>query len=204
MSHSADQNLLFGIMALQMELIDRDQLIDALHGWAKAKDRPVGEILVDAGAIDQVTCRLLGELLAKRIARHDGNVEESLASYAAMQSSLKEALQAIDDVELTRTIARVPPPGYGQSAAEAETRVPGRFSIVRFHAKGGLGEVYVAEDRELHREVALKQIRSEYAHQLSNQGRFLAEAEITAGLSIPTSCQFTVSAEQMTDDRIMQ
>ena len=34
---AADRNLLFGILALQMDFISRDQLIEALHAWVLAK-----------------------------------------------------------------------------------------------------------------------------------------------------------------------
>ena len=39
----------------------------------------------------------------------------------------------------------------------------GRFRIVRFVARGGMGEVYEAEDTELNERVALKTIRFEFA-----------------------------------------
>jgi serine/threonine protein kinase len=60
-----------------------------------------------------------------------------------------------------------------------------RYRILRPHAKGGLGEVFVAEDQELHREVALKEIQEERAHDAVSRGRFLLEAEITGGLEHP-------------------
>lgn len=61
----------------------------------------------------------------------------------------------------------------------------GRFSIKRPHAKGGLGEVYVAEDTELHRDVALKQIQQHHADEPQSRQRFMLEAEITASLEHP-------------------
>ncbi len=60
-----------------------------------------------------------------------------------------------------------------------------RFRILRPHAKGGLGEVFVAEDGELHREVALKQIQSRHADDSNSRSRFMLEAEITGGLEHP-------------------
>ncbi len=60
-----------------------------------------------------------------------------------------------------------------------------RFRILRPHAKGGLGAVFVALDCELHREVALKQILEKHADDPVSRQRFVAEAEITGGLEHP-------------------
>jgi serine/threonine protein kinase/Flp pilus assembly protein TadD len=60
-----------------------------------------------------------------------------------------------------------------------------RYRPIRFHAKGGLGEVHVAEDTELHREVALKRIQSPLSRDGSSRRCFLREAEITARLEHP-------------------
>jgi serine/threonine protein kinase/tetratricopeptide (TPR) repeat protein len=56
---------------------------------------------------------------------------------------------------------------------------------VRPHARGGLGEVFVALDQELHREVALKEIQNQYADEPESRRRFLLEAEVTGGLEHP-------------------
>jgi hypothetical protein len=63
--------------------------------------------------------------------------------------------------------------------------MPLRFRVLRPHAKGGLGEVFVARDEELHREVALKEIQGRHADDAHSRARFLVEAEITGGLEHP-------------------
>ncbi len=60
-----------------------------------------------------------------------------------------------------------------------------RFHLVRPHAKGGLGEVFVAIDQELNREVALKQIQAFHADSTESRNRFVKEAEITGCLEHP-------------------
>ncbi len=60
-----------------------------------------------------------------------------------------------------------------------------RFRIVRPHAQGGIGKVFVAYDAELQREVALKQIRPERADDADSRARFLLEAEVTGRLEHP-------------------
>jgi serine/threonine protein kinase len=60
-----------------------------------------------------------------------------------------------------------------------------RFRVLRPHAWGGLGAVFVALDGGLHREVALKQILDSHADDEDSRRRFLLEAEITGGLEHP-------------------
>src|SRR4051794_36218718 len=60
-----------------------------------------------------------------------------------------------------------------------------RYRVVRPHAKGGLGEVFVAADAELGREVALKTIQSARADDADCRRRFVREAEITGRLEHP-------------------
>ncbi len=60
-----------------------------------------------------------------------------------------------------------------------------RFHVLRPHSKGGIGEVFVARDQELNREVALKEMQDPYARDAHSRGRFVREAEITGGLEHP-------------------
>jgi WD40 repeat protein/serine/threonine protein kinase/orotate phosphoribosyltransferase len=64
-------------------------------------------------------------------------------------------------------------------------RTSERFRIVRPHARGGLGEVFVAIDPELDRQVALKELRAYHAYDPVSQERFLLEARVTGRLEHP-------------------
>jgi serine/threonine protein kinase/Tfp pilus assembly protein PilF len=57
-----------------------------------------------------------------------------------------------------------------------------RYVIRQFHARGGIGEIWLAEDVEIGREVALKRLRQKREEA---QDRFLAEAQITGQLEHP-------------------
>jgi tetratricopeptide (TPR) repeat protein/tRNA A-37 threonylcarbamoyl transferase component Bud32 len=63
--------------------------------------------------------------------------------------------------------------------------VGSRYRPLRLHARGGLGEVFLARDEELAREVALKRIRRPRAGDAASRRRFLREGEITGGLEHP-------------------
>ncbi|KAA5546968.1 protein kinase [Roseiconus nitratireducens] len=76
-------------------------------------------------------------------------------------------------------------PSASSTASNASGGGSERFEIRSRHALGGLGEVWVAFDRQLGREVALKQIRPEWARNTDATARFRREAEITGFLEHP-------------------
>jgi len=67
--------------------------------------------------------------------------------------------------------------------------VADRFRITRFLARGGMGEVYEAEDVELHERVALKSIRSELLHDARVLERFKREVLLSRKVTHPNVCR---------------
>jgi Tfp pilus assembly protein PilF/tRNA A-37 threonylcarbamoyl transferase component Bud32 len=82
----------------------------------------------------------------------------------------------------TRQQANVPPTLEVDRAARPEGP---RFRVLRLHARGGLGEVHIAFDAELGREVALKEIQAPRADDPASRIRFVREAEVTGRLEHP-------------------
>ncbi|HEV3004483.1 MAG TPA: serine/threonine-protein kinase, partial [Pirellulales bacterium] len=188
---NADRNLLLGILALQLNFIDRNQLVAAFDRWTSDKSKPLGEILVEIAALDVAQRELLDALVVEHLRKHGNDPEKSLAAVAPV-GTLRDDLQRLADSDVEASLARVAmAPDVGSQAATfpwtagASTSSGTRFRVLRRHARGGLGEVYVAEDQELHREVALKEIREQHAHDSVSRARFLLEAEVTGGLEHP-------------------
>src|SRR5205823_2158430 len=47
----AEPNLLFGVLAVKTELLEPAQLADAYRAWAAQPDTPLGEFLLERGAL---------------------------------------------------------------------------------------------------------------------------------------------------------
>jgi hypothetical protein len=74
------------------------------------------------------------------------------------------------------------PVGENPGAAALQIRDRVRYEIVGEHGRGGLGRVYRAHDKELRREVAIKEL---IARSYTSEQRFFREAMITARLEHP-------------------
>ena len=87
MAESArDRNLLIGILALQMDFITRDQLIDAMQHWLTSRVENLETQLLEQRLINEATCQFLSALAEKHLELHAQNVEKSLASLSSISS----------------------------------------------------------------------------------------------------------------------
>jgi tetratricopeptide (TPR) repeat protein/tRNA A-37 threonylcarbamoyl transferase component Bud32 len=192
-SPSADRNLLFGLLALQMDFLSREQLLEAMLAWMLEKQTPLGEILTRRGVLAEEDRADIERLVEKHVRRHGGEPCASLAALrvepdlraslaaledADIQFSLAPATERPSDNSVLLTIPPLPPGATGTGGAS-------RYHKLRPHARGGLGEVFVARDEEFQREVALKEIQDRFADRADARARFLREAEVTGKLEHP-------------------
>ncbi len=178
---AADRNLLFGVLALQMDFVSRDALIAAMQAWGLAKHRPLGEILLEHGALTAERRHVLDLLTAERLKPPGGEPPRDSAAFAH-RPTVRDTPWRLPQPDPQTTVADT---GHRSGAAAPPAAGGARFRVVRPHARGGLGVVSVARDTELGREVALKEIRADHADDPTSRGRFVREAEITGGLEHP-------------------
>jgi serine/threonine-protein kinase len=191
--------LLLGFFALKLNLISRKQLTAALHAWSSDRSCALSDILLRQGALNTDDLELLrplieqhhdsyGEAITRSLTASStiGNTGMSLGQLRAEDVSATLSKMSFDlatepaDQVTPRNLSTSPATGAGMASPSSP-----RFRILRPHAKGGLGLVSVAEDTELNREVALKEIQSRFAHDESSRSRFVLESEVTGGLEHP-------------------
>jgi tRNA A-37 threonylcarbamoyl transferase component Bud32 len=193
MPRTADRNLLFGIFAVQLDYVSRDALLAAMNAWVMEKHRPLADLLVERGSLDPADREHLEMVIARHVARHGGDPERSLAAVGAASSVVSDLKRAVADPDVQASLGHAQPApedeinSSGTKAPEPDGSDPWqtRYRKVRDHARGGLGIVYVAHDRELNRHVALKEIQEDHADRTDSRARFLLEAEVTGGLEHP-------------------
>ncbi|MGP0065466.1 MAG: protein kinase domain-containing protein [Isosphaeraceae bacterium] len=192
---SSDRNLLLGILALQMDFITRDALVEAMHVWTLEKSRLLSDILVERCELDPTDRVALEGLVDRHIARHGGDAKRSLSSIEPA-APVRAALEPLErDPELSESLSQLgmastatdrgSDPGRTASYRTIEEETGGRYRILGLHEEGGLGSVFRAIDKEVHREVALKQLKEKNSSDPQSRARFVLEAEITGNLEHP-------------------
>ncbi len=182
-----DRNLLLGTLALQMDFVDRDQLVNAMNAWVLDKSQRLEEVLLNQNALADDTCQLLVAMIDKHLQMDSADPRRTLASM--VDSELRHTLSSITDADVVATLTQVSEasvPDATRSMELPREQIPGeRYQALRLHASGGLGEVWVARDTELNREVALKEIKPRHAGDPNSRARFVTEAEVTGRLEHP-------------------
>lgn len=141
-----------------MESSDQAILESLLDRWLAAQEEGV------ALGVDDLcqTCPDLRQALQERI-----------AEFQSFEARLAVALRKAD--------AKADPDPLPDEQLQHASSIQG----LRFHAKGGLGAVFIGEDRKLHRTVAVKFIHSKLLTDHSARQRFEMEAEVTGRLEHP-------------------
>ncbi len=196
-SHTLGAGLLFGVLAFQNRFINREELLGAFDEWTADRARPFDQVLLDRRALTPERHRLISALVSEHVREHAGDPGPGLASIGPITADPSRSTAPEIRAGLSR-LAGPPPRPLDGHATETDADMTaswttpagadawaGRFRALRPHARGGLGEVFLALDSELNREVALKEIRPELAGEPSYRSRFEFEAEVTGGLEHP-------------------
>ncbi len=182
-----DRNLLFGVLALQADLMDPAQFVEACTLWANQKQTPLPDLLVQRGWLTPEDRADVERLLERKLKKHRGDARASLAEAAG--DAVKHSLAGIADRDIRQSLAGLSTPSAsGQVQLSTAAYLPQsreRYTLTRLHATGGIGRVWLAHDASLGRDVALKQLRPERSGHATVYGRFLREAQVTGQLEHP-------------------
>jgi WD40 repeat protein/serine/threonine protein kinase len=176
--------------SLPPTLADRiDQVCDRFEADWKTGQRPLIEDWLDAAA-DFERSTLFRELLAVELEfRANAGESPEAKEYRRRFPGYRPEIELVFAPRPTkpgstaeRTMLALTPPARRSGTRGDSDR---RYTIVSPHARGGLGEVFLAHDQELNRDVALKQIKECLADDAQSRARFVREAELTGRLEHP-------------------
>lgn len=176
-----DRHLLFAACCLLTGKIDFPQFA-AVCRAAECPDKAVGDVLVERGWIQPLDRAAIEHLVNRYLHDHDKD-----AKAATTQLLAAAGLTGVERNPAQGTVAySLTGPGQPQ---DGENQVPvameARYTFTSIHAAGGMGRVWRARDRQLERDVALKELHPEHASNQTTAARFVQEARLTGQLEHP-------------------
>jgi serine/threonine-protein kinase len=181
------RDLLFGLMAFQQGAIDADRLAETLAECAVDETVSFPDRMVDQGWMTVEQKTELHEAVEKELRAHGGDAQATLQ--ATVDARFLEAVQKVPQLDAapvghqTQTFAPTSPVLLEALGEETDSRE--RYTLSLLYAKGGMGQVWLAHDPALGREIALKELRPDQRDNSNVTARFLSEAKIAAQLEHP-------------------
>lgn len=179
----ADRNLLFGVLALQADLIDSRQFIEACTLWTTCKERLLFDLMVERGWLKETDRAHLEYLVERTVQRYQGQPHRSPSANGEIRRSFDAAGDDDNQCSLGDTAASKSVPLA--ATVNFQSNTTGHYDLNSVHAFGGIGQIWLAHDNNLDRSVALKELRPEHQDNPQTKARFLREAQITGQLQHP-------------------
>ena len=197
MGTTSTRGKLFAAFARRLAYVTDGQLEVACQALRRDPSRGLAEILVAQGAVDPRNRKLIEEVIESQLAAHAGDVEACFAGIldkgwvpAVLLADGATAATPAGESMATQSPSVV----WSQEDADALTETVtlgsytsggSRYELLERKFWGGMGEVWLARDRELNREVLLKQVLPQMANNPQSRGRFLREVRTGANLEHP-------------------
>src|SRR5687767_7245328 len=117
-----------------------------------------------------------------------GFVEDACGNNKSLLREIESLLLSHDEADgfmESPAIAQIPGAlEGGTKQLEAGTSL-GHYEIIKQIGAGGMGEVYLAKDKKLDRQVAIKILNERFSRDESNLRRFVSEARAASALNHP-------------------
>jgi CheY-like chemotaxis protein/class 3 adenylate cyclase/predicted ATPase len=167
---------------LKDDPVTRDAAVIFVSALTDPKARVQG---FEAGAVDFISKPVQAEEVIARVNTHL-TIQRLLRRQIEASAAVATNVAHDDQATIAPTLE---PRAAGSAAFGTGDVVAFRFRIVRFLARGGMGELYEAEDLELHERVALKTILSSIGHDERSIGRFKREVQLARQVTHPNVCR---------------
>jgi hypothetical protein len=102
-----DRNLLFGILAVQKNIISPDAFVAAMKEWSAEKKKGLAQILREQNAITENHHAVLEELVDQNLAGHGNDAQKSLQA-VSLAGPARQGLEQLGDADVTAGLAQVP------------------------------------------------------------------------------------------------
>ncbi|MCC6737878.1 MAG: protein kinase [Planctomycetia bacterium] len=169
-----ESDLLFGVLALQMNFISKEQLVEAAAVCMGDASKDLGRLLRERGHLRDFQHAAVSAMVEAQLRTNGGDSGKTLAIAAA-------------DPQVADTLRTVrmppPPPAPREPAPAAPPHTAERYRLGEKLGAGGLGEVLAAFDASLEREVAIKVIRGNAPGDQAE--RFARESKLAGSLEHP-------------------
>ena len=183
-----DRNLLFGVLAFQDDYIDLAQLAAVCRAWAADKSRSIPQLLVERQWLSEPERDELERKVERKLKRFVGDVHATLGAVA--DGAVRDVLKQVADPDVQASLSDWPDGGHvlmqtlvpdPQSPDKSESR----YTLTHVQGEGTFGKVWMAYDKQLDREVALKELQPSKSRNPDLWRRFLREAQVTGKLQHP-------------------